>query len=53
MEFGNEKCAMQVMKSGKRHMMEGVELPNEVVIRTLGENDTYKYWGILEDDTIK
>ena len=35
MEFDIEKCAMLVMKSGKRHMTEGVELPNQVVIRTL------------------
>ena len=28
MEFGIENCAMLVMKSGKRHMTEGMELPN-------------------------
>ena len=28
MEFGIEKCAMLLMKSDKRHMTEGVELPN-------------------------
>ena len=53
MEFGTEKCAMLVMKSGKRHLTEGMELPNEDKIRTLGENETYKYLGILEADTIK
>ena len=41
------------MKSGKGHMTEEVELPNQVVIRTLGEKETYKYFGILEPDTIK
>ena len=41
------------MKSGKRHMTEGVELPNQVVIKMLGEKETYKYLGILEADTIK
>ena len=41
------------MKSGKRHMTEEVELPNQVVIRTLGEKETYKYLGILEANTIK
>ena len=40
MEFGWEKCAFQVMKSDKRHMMERVELPNEVVIGTFGEKET-------------
>ena len=41
------------MKSDKRHMTEGIEQPNQVVIRTLGEKETYKYLGILETDTIK
>ena len=27
MEFGIEKCAMLVMKSGKRHMTDGMKLP--------------------------
>ena len=36
MEFGIEKCSMLVMKSGKWHMTEGVELPNQVEIRTFG-----------------
>ena len=33
MEFGKEICAMLVTKSGKRQLTEGVELPNQVVIR--------------------
>ena len=41
------------MKSGKRHMTDGMELPNHDRIRTLEENETYKYLGILEADTIK
>ena len=53
MEFGIEKCAMLVMKSGQRHMTDGMELPNHDKIRTLEENETYKYLGILEADTIK
>ena len=40
MEFGIEKCAMLVMKSGKRHMTDGMELPNPDKIRTLGEEET-------------
>ena len=43
MEFGIEKCTMLVMKSGKRHMTDGMELPNADKIRTHGENETYKY----------
>ena len=53
MEFGIEKCAMLVMKSGKRHLTDGMELPNQDKIWTLGENETYKYLDILEADTIK
>ena len=29
MKFGKEKCAMLVMKSGKRHLTDGMELPNQ------------------------
>ena len=43
MEFGIEK----------RHMTDGMELPSQDKIRTLEENETYKYLGILEADTIK
>ena len=53
MEFGIEKCALLVRKSGKRHLTDGIELPNQDKIRTLSENETYKYLGILEADTIK
>ena len=53
MEYGIEKCARRVMKSGKRHLTDGIELSNQDKIRTLAENETYKYLGILEADTIK
>ena len=52
-EFGIETCAMLVMKSGKRHLSDGLELPNQDKIRTLAENETYKYLGIREADNIK
>ena len=53
MEFDMEKCALLVMKSGKRYMTDVIELPSHNRIRTLEENETYKYLGILEADTIK
>ena len=53
MEFGIEKCAMLVKKSGKQHLTDGMEQPNQDKIRTIAENETYKYLGILEADTIK
>ena len=53
MEFGIEKCAMLVMKSGKRHLTDGMELPNQDKSRTLTAKQTYKYFRVLEADTIK
>ena len=41
------------MKSGKRYLTDGMELPNQDKIRKLGEKETAKYLGILEADTIK
>ena len=41
------------MQSGKRHLTDGMELPNQDKIRSLAENETYKYLGISEADTIK
>ena len=43
MKFGMEKCAMLEMKDRKRHLTDGMELPNQDNIRTLGEKETYKY----------
>ena len=40
MEFGRAKCAMQVMKSGKRHLPDGMRLPSQDKIRMLGEKET-------------
>ena len=37
MEFGIEKCAMLVMKSGKRHMTDGMELPNQDILKRSGK----------------
>ena len=53
MEFGIEKCAMLVKKSGKQHLTDGMEPPNQDKIGTPGEKETYKYMGILEANTIK
>ena len=53
MEFGIEMRAMLVMKSGKRQLTDGMGQPNKDKIKTLAENEIYKYLGILEADTIK
>ena len=39
MEFGIEKCAMVVIKSGKWHLTDIMGLPNQDKIRTLRENE--------------
>ena len=52
-KFGIEKCAMFVKKSGKRLLTDGMELPSQNKIKTLGEKEIYKHLGILEADTIK
>ena len=44
MEFGMEKCAMLVMKSGKRHMTDGMELPKQHKIRTLEKMKPTNTW---------
>ena len=44
---------MLVMKRSKRYLKLGVKQSNQVVFRTLGEKETYKYFGIWASDTIK
>ena len=41
MELGIEEGAMLKMRSGTRHITEGIELLNEEKIRMLGEKETY------------
>ena len=53
MDYGIEKCAMIQMKRGKFVMSEGIELPNGKKIRSLDDQEGYKYLGILHFDDIK
>ena len=53
MEVDIEKCAMLIMRSEKRQIVEGIELPNKEGIRTLRKKKNYKYLEIVEADTIK
>ena len=41
------------MKSDKRHRTDWMELPNQDKIRMLEENETYKYFRVLEADIFK
>ena len=49
-QFGIEKFAMLVMKKGKIVKSVGIELPDGKVIKSLQEDKSYKYLGILEED---
>ena len=53
MEFGKEKCAQPIMKSGKGKITEGIEQSNQERIRIIGERETNQHFGTLEKDTIK
>ena len=52
MEFEIEKCAMLIMKSGKRETTERIKLINQEKHPTFWENGNYEYLGIF-DSTIK
>lgn len=49
MDFGIEKCAVIQMKREKFVMSEGIELPSDKKIRSLDDQEWYKYLGILQD----
>ena len=53
MKFVIEKCTMLVMKSGKRHLTDGMELPNQDKIRTLAENETWAFWRLIPSNKWK
>ena len=50
MKFGIEKCAVLVLKRGRLAQSEGITLPGENTIKAMGENEGYKYLGVLEAD---
>ena len=52
MEFGIEKCTMLIMEKGKIVKSVGIELPDDKVINSLQEGESYKYLGILEADKV-
>ena len=51
MEFGIEECVMLIKVANDNDWR--MEQPNQDKIRTIVENETYKYIGILGADTIK
>ncbi len=53
MDFGIEKCAMVVMKSGKLVNYQNIQLCHETVIRNMDIDETYKYLGVEESTGIE
>ena len=53
MTFGIEKCAMAEMKRGKSIDSDGLDLHEGEKIRSLQDEEAYKYLGVLENDKIK
>ena len=47
------RIEFDMLKRRKRGRTEGIEMSNQEGIRSLVEKENYKYWGILEADTIK
>ena len=52
MQFGIDKCTMLVMKKGKLVKSDRIQLPNDKVIKSLEEGESYKYLGALEADEV-
>ena len=52
MQFGIDKCAILVMEKGKIVNSDGIQLPNDKLIKSLEEGESYKYSGVLEADEV-
>ena len=48
MKSGKKRCAILMIEKGKTVKSVGVELPDDKVIKSLQEGESYKYPGILE-----
>ena len=54
MEFGIDKCATVVVRRGKLDKENNdLVLSNDAIIKSLDENTSYKYLGMLETENIK
>ena len=51
MEFGLKKCGVVILKKGKLVKFDGIQLPNQEIMKAVDENG-YPYLGILELDQI-
>ena len=53
MQFGLSKCAVIALKRGKTISGRNIRMPDGEEFRSLGEDGSYKYLGVLETDQIK
>ena len=53
MDFGIQKCSMLVLKRGKKTKSDGIKLPDNIVIKSLKEEEGYKYLGMLQIDEVQ
>ena len=53
MQFWIDKCATVVIKRGKVITSDGIMLPGESRIKSMNEDCSYKYSGVLESDQVK
>ena len=47
-----KKCAVLILKSGRKIKSEGVKIPGNNVIRSIQMNNGYKYLRMLQNDKI-
>ena len=52
MQFWIDKWVMLGMKKGKIVNSDGIQLPNEKVIKLLEDGESYRYLGVLEADEV-
>ena len=52
MQFGIDKCAMLVIKKGKIVKSDGIQLPNDELIKSVEEGESCTYLGVLEADEV-
>ena len=52
MQIGIDKCAMLVMKKGKIEKSDGIQLPNDKVIKSPEGGESYNYLAVLEADEV-
>ncbi|KAI5721426.1 hypothetical protein M8J77_020648 [Diaphorina citri] len=53
MEFGVEKCAKAIVQRGKLVITENIKINEEMEIKQLEQDNTYKYLGIEESNEIE